>query len=125
MKPSALRIRLTPKGRKRLLNDLHTLGQPALKAKRKKSHVIKLRRVNDQQLTRMRPGDVILYAESDALRSLIEGVFFAVVACPKCGSPGLITAAQYYGAVPVRCRSKLCSCQFQISDQVQVKYFMN
>jgi hypothetical protein len=64
----------------------------------------------------MRPGDVVLLAETETLRSAVESIFFAVLACPACGTLGLITSSQYHGNVAVTCGSTVCSCRFRISE---------
>ena len=56
------------------------------------------------------------------LRHAVESVFFALLACPVCGTLGLITAAQYFGNLPVTCASDLCSCRFRIREQSRMSY---
>src|SRR3990172_2259273 len=62
-----------------------------------------LRHVEEAALWSMAPGDVIFLGETESLRTAVESIFFAVLACPVCGTLGLITSAQYVGAVPVVC----------------------
>lgn len=64
----------------------------------------------------MAPGDVIFLDETESLRTAVESIFFAVLACPACGTLGLITSAQYGGALPVSCGSNQCSCRFRIDE---------
>ena len=45
-----------------------------------------------------------------------EDPYFAVLACPSCGTLGLITRRQIAGLVPVICGSDQCSAQFFIRD---------
>jgi hypothetical protein len=70
----------------------------------------------------MDAGDIILLSEADSLRAAIEKVFFAVLACPACGTLGCITAAQYFGAAPIICGSDQCSCRFRIDGKNHFVY---
>ena len=79
--------------------------------------------VDETTLPAMHPGDVILLAESDSLRAVMEEVFYAVLACPACGTLGCITAAQYRGTAPVICGSENCSCRFRIDSKRNFVYF--
>jgi hypothetical protein len=74
------------------------------------------------QMEEMSPGDVILLETSEALKSQIEPAFCAVLACPSCGTRGLITRAQLLGAEAVICSSDQCSCHFRIREQSRVVY---
>ena len=82
----------------------------------------RLRHVDEYSLGTMHPGDIILMAEAKTLRHAVESVFFALLACPVCGTLGLITAAQYFGNLPVTCASELCSCRFRIREQSRMSY---
>ena len=42
--------------------------------------------------------------------------FWAVLACPECGTLGLITRRQIAGLLPVLCGSHSCSAQFFIRE---------
>lgn len=42
--------------------------------------------------------------------------YWAVMACPECGTLGLITRKQVAGLIPVMCGSAECSAQFFIND---------
>ena len=42
--------------------------------------------------------------------------YFAVLACPSCGTLGLITRRQIVGLIAVICGSDKCSAQFFIRD---------
>ena len=81
-----------------------------------------LHHVDEIALAAMHPGDVILLAEAESLRAAMEAVFFAVLACPACGTLGCITAAQYRGATPVICGSDDCSCRFRIDSKTHFVY---
>ncbi|MBZ5629630.1 MAG: hypothetical protein LAO06_12270 [Acidobacteriia bacterium] len=48
--------------------------------------------------------------------------YWAVLACPDCGTLGLITRRQIAGLIPVICGSDKCSAQFFLRDgQVLVR----
>ncbi len=42
--------------------------------------------------------------------------YWAVLACPSCGTLGLITRKQIAGLIPVMCGSENCSAQFHIHN---------
>ena len=71
-------------------------------------------------LTDMAPGDIILLDEFAYLRESFSPNFVAVLACPLCGSPGLITSTQFSGGGPIVCTSKFCSGLFRIVDESQI-----
>jgi len=43
--------------------------------------------------------------------------YWAVLACPECGTLGLITRRQMRGVIPVICGSNQCPAQFIIQDE--------
>ena len=73
-----------------------------------------LNMVDEDQLGQIAPADVIVLDHSPSLRKHVDSIFYAIVGCPACGMPGLITAQQYYGVVPVICPSDRCSCHYRI-----------
>lgn len=81
-----------------------------------------LRLVDGSSLSKMAPSDILLLEEVGSMRDSIEPIFIAVLACPVCGLPSLITAAQYSGAAPVMCGSKDCSGLFRIVDERRLDY---
>jgi len=81
-----------------------------------------LNRVGEEQFSSMRPGDVILIDPGSNLRGLIESAFFAVLACPWCGMPALITYCQFVGEEPVMCGADSCSCRFRIKDNGKFQF---
>ena len=83
---------------------------------------MRLHHLDEFALGTMDPGDIILLAEAESLRSAVESIFFAILACPRCGTLGLITSSQYFGAEPVICGSKLCSCRFRIDNKTRLVY---
>lgn len=42
--------------------------------------------------------------------------YWAVLACPECGTLGLVTRRQINGILPVMCGSEHCSAQFFLKD---------
>ena len=81
-----------------------------------------LRHVEEAAIGSMAPGDVIFLGDAESLRFAVESIFFAVLACPACGTLGLITSAQFGGAVAVTCASSQCSCRFRIDDERRFVY---
>ncbi|HXW14891.1 MAG TPA: hypothetical protein VEN79_10310 [Terriglobia bacterium] len=71
-------------------------------------------------LTDMAPGDILFLDDFAYLRESFAPNFIAVLACPLCGSPGLITSAQYSREAPIVCTSKVCSGLFRIIDEVHI-----
>lgn len=45
-----------------------------------------------------------------------EDPYWAVLACPACGTLGLITRKQVVGLIPIICGSDQCSAQFFLRD---------
>jgi hypothetical protein len=45
-----------------------------------------------------------------------EDPYWAVLACPECGTLGLVTRRQINGTIPVICGSDCCSAQFYMKD---------
>lgn len=81
-----------------------------------------LNNVGEDSLLLMYPGDIILLDESASLRPLVEEAFFAVLSCPGCGTPGLVTLPQFSGIEPVICGSDNCSCRFRIIEKSRLEY---
>ena len=68
----------------------------------------------------MAPGDIVFLDDFAHLRESFAPNFVALLACPLCGSPGLITSVQYSGGAPIVCTSKVCSGLFRIVDEAQI-----
>ena len=81
-----------------------------------------LNAVDEDQLGQMAPGDVIVLDQSPSIRKHVAAIFYAIVACPACAAPGLITAQQHFGVIPVICPSDHCSCQFRIDECLRLAY---
>lgn len=75
---------------------------------------------NRSSLSDMTPGDIFFLDDFAHLRESFAPNFVAVLACPSCGSPGLITSAQYSGGAPIVCTSKVCSGLFRIVNEAQI-----
>ncbi|MGD1101367.1 MAG: hypothetical protein ABSA59_04810 [Terriglobia bacterium] len=71
-------------------------------------------------LTDMAPGEIVFLDDFAYLRESFAPNFVAVLACPLCGSPGLITSIQYSGGAPIVCTSKVCSGLFRIVGETQI-----
>ena len=71
-------------------------------------------------LAEMAPGDIVFLDDFTHLRESFSANFVAVLACPLCGSPGLITSMQYSGGSPIVCTSKVCPGLFRIRDEAQI-----
>jgi hypothetical protein len=72
----------------------------------------------------MGPGDIVFLDDFAYLREAFAPNFVAVLGCPLCGTPGMITAAQYSGAASVVCVSNLCSGLFRILEESQIVYLL-
>ncbi|MGA2989282.1 MAG: hypothetical protein ABSD88_02320 [Candidatus Korobacteraceae bacterium] len=64
----------------------------------------------------MQPGTVFIL-ENAGETGETHDPFWAVLACPACGTLGLITHKQIAGLIPVICGSETCSAQFFISNE--------
>lgn len=71
-------------------------------------------------LADLAPADILFLDDFANLREFLAPNFIAVLARPLCGSPGLITSAQYSGGVPIVCASEVCSGLFRIVDECQI-----
>ncbi len=78
--------------------------------------------VNRSSLTELAPGDILFLDEYVSLRESFAPAYIAILACPVCGTPVLITPVQYSGATPLVCGSKRCSGIFRIVDETQIAY---
>ena len=81
-----------------------------------------LHHVEQDLSVEMRPGDFVRLDHTESRKCSVEPTFYAVLACPRCGTLGLISSAQYFRAVPVICGSRLCSCRFRIDDENRLVY---
>lgn len=71
----------------------------------------------------MEPGVVFLLQNRLQLRQENgPHSFWAILACPQCGTLGLITEPQFLGKDSVVCGSALCSSHFFISDRARFDY---
>ncbi len=97
-------------------------GHGAARERQETSPAESLHHVFEDSVSGLSPGDIIVLDGSECLRSQVESDFFAVLACPQCGTLDLITPSQYFGGVPVICGSNLCSCRFRIDDESRLVY---
>ncbi len=63
----------------------------------------------------MGPGTIFVLENAGELGES-EDPFWAVLACPACGTLGLITRKQIAGLLPVICGSDQCSAQFFLHE---------
>jgi hypothetical protein len=63
----------------------------------------------------MQPGTVFVLENAGDMGEG-EDPYWAVLACPECGTLGLITRRQIVGLIPVICGSGQCSAQFMLQD---------
>jgi len=59
----------------------------------------------------MQPGTLFMLEQAGTLGKP-ENPFWAVLACPACGAPGLITRYQFAGLEAMICGSEECSAEY-------------
>jgi hypothetical protein len=64
----------------------------------------------------MEPGSIFVLENAGEVGNQ-DDPYWAVLACPECGTLGLITRRQIRGLIPVICGSNNCSAQFVIEDE--------
>jgi hypothetical protein len=64
----------------------------------------------------MEPGTIFVLENAGEVGDQ-DDPYWAVLACPECGTLGLITRKQMRGVVPVICGSDKCPAQFMIEDE--------
>ena len=64
----------------------------------------------------MQPGTLFLLEQAGELGKP-ENPFWAVLACPSCGSLGLITRQQFSGLEAMICGSDQCSAEYFLEGQ--------
>jgi len=63
----------------------------------------------------MQPGTMFVLENAGQIGEQ-EDPYWAVLACPSCGTLGLITKKQIAGILPVICGSDKCSAQFFLRE---------
>jgi hypothetical protein len=63
----------------------------------------------------MQPGTMFVLENAGEIGEK-EDPYWAVLACPSCGTLGLITRKQIAGILPVICGSDQCSAQFFLRE---------
>jgi hypothetical protein len=63
----------------------------------------------------MSPGSMFVLENAGEIGEK-EDPYWAVLACPSCGTLGLITRKQAAGVIPVICGSDQCSAQFFLRE---------
>ncbi|PYP91171.1 MAG: hypothetical protein DMG65_08795 [Candidatus Angelobacter sp. Gp1-AA117] len=64
----------------------------------------------------MEPGSLFVLENAGQVGDQ-DDPYWAVLACPECGTLGLITQKQVNGLIPVICGSDKCSAQFMILNE--------
>ena len=64
----------------------------------------------------MEPGSIFVLENAGEVGDQ-DDPYWAVLACPECGTLGLITRKQMRGVLPVICGSNRCSAQFLILNE--------
>ena len=64
----------------------------------------------------MEPGTLFMLEQAGEL-GRAENPFWAVLACPSCGSLGLITRQQCFGLEAMICGSEECSAEYFLDGQ--------
>ena len=78
--------------------------------------VAELNILNEWIPEQMQPGTLFVL-ENAGEEGETEDPYWAVLACPSCGTLGLVTRRQVVGLMPVICGSDNCSAQFFIRDE--------
>jgi hypothetical protein len=78
--------------------------------------VAELNILNEWIPEQMQPGTLFVL-ENAGEEGQGEDPYWAVLACPSCGTLGLVTRRQVVGLVPVICGSDQCSAQFFLRDE--------
>ena len=64
----------------------------------------------------MQPGTMFMLEQAGTLGN-VENPFWAVLACPSCGSLGLITRSQHAGLEAMICGSDTCSAEYFLGGE--------
>lgn len=64
----------------------------------------------------MEPGSLFILENAGEVGDQ-DDPYWAVLACPECGTLGLITRNQVRGSIPVICGSRICPAQFMILNE--------
>jgi hypothetical protein len=62
----------------------------------------------------MQPGTIFVLENAGEVNE--DDPYWAVLACPECGTLGLITRRQLGGVAPIICGSDKCSAHFSLKD---------
>jgi hypothetical protein len=104
-------------GRAKSLLRVMGLDREGAQGIRPKSPVPFLHHIPEESMERMGAGDILLLDATISLRSLVDSVFYALLACPACGKLELITQSQYSGTEAVICGHSDCSSHFRITQK--------
>ena len=74
-----------------------------------------LQQIEDWIPEQMEPGTLYML-ENPGTMGDVHNPYVAVLACPRCGSLGLITRGQYAGIEPMICGTDHCSADFKLHE---------
>lgn len=78
--------------------------------------VAELNVLNEWIPEQMEPGTLFVLENAGDMGEQ-EDPYWAVLACPSCGTLGLVTRRQVFGLIPVLCGSDQCSSEFFLRDE--------
>ena len=73
-------------------------------------------RIQGRISERTEPGTLFLLEQGSAADAGKQ-LFRAVLACPACGTLGLMTQAQYSGGAPMLCSADGCSAEYTLAGE--------
>ena len=65
----------------------------------------------------MQPGTLFLLEQTGSVIGNADNPYWAVLACPRCGSLGLITRQQCAGLETMICGSQTCSAEYILEEK--------
>ncbi|HET7184037.1 MAG TPA: hypothetical protein VFL42_10060 [Terriglobales bacterium] len=77
--------------------------------------VVEIDVLNEWVPEQMGPGAMFVLENAGEVGEA-DDPYWAVLACPACGTLGLITRRQISGLIPIICGSDKCSAQFFLND---------
>jgi hypothetical protein len=72
--------------------------------------------IHEWEPEEMQPGTIFVLENAGGTGSN-DDPYWAVLACPSCGTLGLVTRKQVNGVTPVICGSNTCSAHFVLCDE--------
>ena len=78
--------------------------------------VAELNVLNEWIPEQMHPGTLFVLENAGDMGEQ-EDPYWGVLACPSCGTLGLVTRRQVFGLIAVLCGSETCSSEFFLRDE--------